>query len=136
MSGGPAGRGGRMNMPGRSQRMMFVLPARAVRPGDTWTDSMVVTGSTPGEPSTNFLATYRLESFTPRGNMRIAVISMNGTMAINSERGPQVMSTGGEIQFDVTAHRVASYTLTMTGTVTTPQGDIPTRMHLTQTLSP
>ncbi len=132
--GGPGGRGNAGRMPGRNQRFLFVLPAGPVRPGETWSDSMLVAGSE-NEGSTNFLASYKLESVTQQGSSRVAVVSMNGTMATNGPAGPQVMSVAGEFQFDVTGRRIASFTMTLTGTVSSPQGDIPVKMHMTQSLT-
>lgn len=132
--GGPGGRG--MRGMGNNQRMMFVLPAQAVRPGDTWTDSVMMRGDNEGDPATNFLATYRLVAIDTRQGVRTAIIAMNGTMATNGPSGPQILATGGEIQFDVSGRRVASFLLTATGTIPTPQGDVPMRMRLLQALTP
>lgn len=135
-AGPGGGRGMGRGMGGNNQRMMFVFPAQAVRPGDTWTDSVIMRGDREGDPATNFLATYRLVSIDTRQGVRTAIIAMNGTMATNGPNGPQILSTGGEIQFDVPGRRVASFLLTATGTVSTPQGDVPMRMRMSQSLTP
>jgi hypothetical protein len=139
-SGAPApgspggGGGGGMRMPGRNQREIFVLPERAVRAGDTWTDSVVIAGAGPTEGPTNFLATYKLERVEQRGNFRVAVISLAGNMVTNSPTGPQTMSVTGELSFDITGRRLANMTMQMNGTVPTPRGDIPMKMQFTHAL--
>jgi len=133
----PQGGGrGMRSMGGNNQRMVFVFPAQAVRPGDTWTDSVMMRGDREGDPATNFLATYRLVSIDNRQGVRTAIIAMNGTMATNGPNGPQILATGGEIQYDVPGRRVASFLLTATGTLSTPQGDVPMRMRMSQSLTP
>jgi hypothetical protein len=133
--GGPgAGGAGGQRMPGRNQRPMFVLPERAVRAGDTWTDSVVIAGAGPTEGPTNYLATYKLERIEQRGNFRVAVISMAGNMVSNSPNGPQTMTVTGEIAYDITGRRLVHMTMNMTGTMPTPRGDIPMKMIFTHAL--
>jgi len=132
-----AGGGGR-GMGGGAQRTLFLLPENPVRIGDSWNDSMMVTGASPNEPSTNMVATFRLERVDNRGGIRVAVISINGTMAqVSAQTGPTRLSVSGEFQLDVTNHRLAGVNMTMAGTMNSPQsGEVPIRMQVTQSLMP
>lgn len=135
--GGPGGRGaGGMGNMGRNQRAMYMLPERPVRVGESWTDSMVTQG-VGNEGPTNFLATFRLERVDTRPNARVAVVSMNGTLATSGPRGPQQLSVTGEFQLDLTNTRLVAVTMTSSGTAPMgPSGDVPIRMVLTQLLIP
>ena len=46
--------------------------------------------------------------------------------------GAQVMNAVGEIDIDLTGQRLSSMSVTTSGNVPTPQGDVPMRMHMTQ----
>lgn len=125
--GGPPG-GGRM-MGERMSRSMFVLPAHAIRVGESWSDSNVTQTEMGGS---NLLATYRLERIENRGTARIAHISMNGTQSTSAPGGAVIMSVTGQIQYDVTNHRLAEMEVKMSGNMNNPQmgGNVPVRMHL------
>lgn len=133
MMGG--GRGMMRNVPGRNQRAMFVFPERAIRVGDTWSDSMLIAATAPEEGPTNFLASFKLEGIEMISGVRVASVSFNGTMATNGPNGPQLMSSAGAFQFDVNGRRVASFTMTLTGTMPTPQGDIPVKIQFSHALT-
>lgn len=128
--GGP-GRGGRGMGGGGNARPTYGFPERAVRVGESWTDSSVVDES---GVATNTLATYRLERLENRGSTRVAVISMNGTMASRMQQGSSTMSVTGEIKLDVTNSRLAELRLEMNGTMTGPRGDTPMKMVMQQRL--
>ena len=134
--GGQGGRGGRGGMMGggRRQAMPFILPAQPVRPGDTWSDSTTVAGNTPDEPTTTMQGTFKLDRVDQRAGSRVAVITWTGTMTTTGPQGPQVMNVVGEIGVDMTAHRLASMNMTMTGIVQSPQGEIPMKVQMTQAL--
>ncbi|MFI5208167.1 MAG: hypothetical protein ACHQX4_09130 [Gemmatimonadales bacterium] len=67
-----------------------------------------------------------------RAGSRIAVITWTGTMTTMNPAGPQVMNVVGEIDVDLGARRLAGMNMNMSGTVQTPQGEVPMRMHMTQ----
>jgi len=137
--GGPGGRGGRGGpggMAGRSERPIFFFPERAVRVGETWSDTATTPGSSPGESPTVSESTFRLVRVDQRGGTRIAVVSVNGTQATAGPQGPQNYSVSGEFQLDLTANRLASVTMTMTGTMQGREGPTPVRMVVSQNLVP
>lgn len=125
-----------MRMPGRNQRAIYVLPERAVRPGDTWTDSVITAGAGPTDGPTNYLATYKLERVEQRGDFRVAVVSMAGNMVTNSPNGPQTMAVVGEMAYDITGRRLVNMTMNMSGVMPTPRGDMPMKMVFTHALTP
>lgn len=117
-------------------RPMFLLPANAVRVGDSWTDSMA-TPATETDPATNAIATYRLERLEQRGGTRLAVVSVNGNIALATTSGQRNLTMTGEFQLDVTGRRIASVAVTMAGIMAMEQmGDVPVRMVLSQSLIP
>jgi len=131
--GGGRGRGGPMGGMGGSQRVLYMLPERAVRVGETWTDS----SSTPAagtEGATNFLATFKLERVDSRGSARVAVISLDGNMATTTPQGPTRYSVTGQFQMDLTNHRLASFNMIMSGTSQMQGQEVPVRIVLTQNL--
>lgn len=131
---GRGGRGGMMGGGGNNQRPMFLLPERPVRVGETWQDSVIIPGAGMEGPS-NFLATYKLERVDTRGGTRIAVVSMDGTMATSAASGPQRWSVRGQFQIDLTAGRLAAFDMTMTGTANMQGQEVPVRMVLSQNLA-
>ena len=144
MGGGPGGPGGPGGGPGRGPRGMmgggnnrgpspFILPPQPVRPGDTWTDSMTTGGGdNADQPTMSVQGTFKLDRVDNRGGSRIAVITWSGTMTTSTPRGPQVMNVIGEIAIDLTGHRLSSMDMNMSGTMQSPQGSIPMRVHMTQ----
>lgn len=126
--GGPGGPGGG-RMGERMSRSMFVLPAQAIRVGESWSDSNVTQTEMGGS---NLLATYRLERIEQRGTARVAHISMNGTQSTSAPGGAIVMSVTGQILYDVTNHRLAEMEVKMSGNMNNPQmgGIVPVRMNL------
>ncbi len=128
--GGPGGPGGGMGGQ-NDQRAVFLLPERAVRVGESWTDSLV---TTEGGNTTSMLWTYRLVRVDSRGGARVAVLDVNGTMAQQTPQGPMNMSLTGQLMVDVTNGRLASFTMTMTGTVNSQMGEMPMKIQLMQSL--
>jgi hypothetical protein len=133
--GGPGGRGGRGGMGGgRNNATPFILPAQAVRPGDTWSDSTTVTGNGTDQPTVAVQGNFKLDRVDQHPGSRVAVITWTGTMTTTTPQGSQVMNVVGEIDVDMTAHRLAAMNMTMTGTVQSPQGEIPMKIQMSQTL--
>ena len=131
--GGPGGRGMMGGM--RNQRARYVLPERPIRIGETWSDSTIIPGNGTDGPS-SLLASFKLDRVDTRGGTRIAVITVDGNMATSSARGPQRMSVTGQFQLDMTAGRLASLDMTMSGTSNMQGQEVPVRMQLTQQLVP
>jgi len=132
--GGPGGRGGRGGMMGggnNNRPAPFILPAQPVRPGESWTDSTSF-GGNGTDPAVSVRGTFKLERVEQLGGSRVAVVSWNGTMTTTGPMGAQVMNVLGEIHIDLGAQRLASMDMHMSGTVQTPQGEVPMRMHMTQ----
>jgi hypothetical protein len=123
---------------GGGQRTMFILPAQAVRVGETWNDSMHVAASSETEPATNLVATFKLERVDNRGGIRVAVVSMNGSMAqAGGPQGDVRFAMTGEFQLDLNNSRLAGVNMTLTGTLNSPQmGEMPVKMQMTQSLMP
>lgn len=134
-AGGGAGRGRGMGGMGggNNQRPMFLLPEQPVRIGQTWQDSVIIPGQGMEGPS-NLLATYKLDRVDTRGGTRIAVVTMDGTMATSAAAGPQRWSVRGQFQIDLTAGRLAAFDMTMTGTANMQGQEVPVRMVLSQNL--
>jgi hypothetical protein len=128
--GGPGGMGGRRG-PGAggqgnpSRTMVFVLPAGAVRVGESWSDSMVIEDQ-PGQPNSVFRSTFRLE----RMEGRVAVISINGSMDMPMEGAMATMATTGEFRLDLDDGRLGTMTMTMSGTAQTRMGEMPMRIQM------
>ena len=137
--GGRGGRGGRGGMGGmtRNQRTMFLLPEGPVRVGQSWTDTMIVVGSEPGEPSTTFAATYQLQRIDNSGGKRLAVVTVNGVMTMANPNGnASLMNVTGEFQLDTGARRLQTMAMQMNGNIQSPQGEMPVKMQMNQTLMP
>ncbi len=133
--GGPGGGRGRGGMGGggnQSRNMVYVLPAGPVRPGDTWSDSMVVEGETPGQPASTFRATFRFE----RMEGQVAIISMNGTMDMPMQGSVTTMNATGDLRLDMGQHRLGGMNMTLTGTMQTQMGEVPMRLLMTNTVQP
>jgi hypothetical protein len=131
MGGGGRGTGGAGRM-GGSARALFVLPARAVRVGESWADSVQTPGD--GGAMTNTVATLTLVRVERNGGSRIAVVSMNGNQVSQTPMGPQNFSFTSELQIDLTGHRLARMAMTLTGTVQSRQGEMPVKIQMTQSL--
>ena len=129
--GGRGGAGG-----GGNQRPLYLLPERAVRVGETWTDTMVTPASSPSEGPSTFAATFRLERVEQHGASRVAVVSLNGTQTMAGQQGPQTFNVTGEFQLDLTGHRLAGAAMTMSGIVQSRDGATPVRIVMTQSLTP
>jgi hypothetical protein len=147
MGGGPGGSGGPGGAGaggGRGRGMMgggrgrnatpFILPAQPVRPGDTWTDSTTMGGSSPDEPTTTMRGNFKLDRMEQRAGNSVAVVTLTGTMTIVGPQGTQNMNVVGEIDIDQTARRLASMNMRMNGTVQSQQGEIPMKVHMTQSV--
>jgi len=134
---GGAGGGGRGAMGGGGggpDRAMLALPAAAVRVGDSWSDSTTVPPDSAGAGGSTTVATFKLERLEVQGGARIAVISMNGRTMTNAANGPQNFALTGDLQFDVSARRLSQMNMTLTGTASTPQGDVSLKVHITNQL--
>jgi hypothetical protein len=131
--GGPGGRGGAMGG-GRGGPTPFILPAQPVRPGDTWSDSTTVAGNGADQPTVTVQGNFKLDRVDQHPGSRVAVITWAGTMTITTPQGSQVMNVVGETDVDMTARRLAAMNMTMTGTVQTPQGEVPMRVQMSQAL--
>lgn len=123
--GGPGG--GRRGMGGgggnSGKNMVYILPAGPVRPGDTWSDSMVIEGEA-GQPNTNFRATFRLE----RMEGQVAVVSLNGSIDMPLQGAVATMTTTGEFRLDLAQGRLGAMTMTISGTAQTQMGEVPMRI--------
>jgi hypothetical protein len=131
--GGPGGGRGRGGMGGgnSSRNMVFILPAEPVRPGATWSDSMVIAGET-GQPNSTFRATFRFE----RMDGQVAVVAMNGTMDMPMQGTMTTMTTTGDFRLDLGQNRLGGMTMTLSGTAQTQMGEMPMRMVMTNTVMP
>jgi hypothetical protein len=125
-SGGMAGRG------------TAVMPARAVRPGETWTDSMTTSvGAGPQRQQAVFHVTYTLQRVENRGGARVAVVSLRGSLRADSAGTPGLTGTmTGELAVDLNAGRVVRSTTNMDMTAATPQGSMPIRSRNTTQVLP
>ena len=125
--GGPGRRPGGMGGGNRGGRSPLLLPEQPVRPGDTWSDSMNIDASG-DQPAQSIRGTFKLERVDNRGGARVAVISWNGVMTTTTPMGQQVMNATSELDLDLTASRLASMTMTMRGSLQSPQGEMPVKM--------
>jgi len=141
VAGGPAAMmGGQGGAPGRGRgasggnggrNMVYILPAAPVRPGESWSDSMVIKADS-GQPSSTFRATFRLE----RVEGRVAVISMNGSMDMPMQGAMTTMNTTGELRLDLGQGRLGGMQMTLSGDVQTQMGEVPMRMVLATQVQP
>jgi hypothetical protein len=129
VTGGMAMGGG-----GRGGPTPFILPAQPVRPGDTWSDSTTVNGNGVDRPTVTVQGNFKLDRVDQHPGSLVAVITWTGTMTTTTPQGSQVMNAVGEIDVDMTARRLAAMSMTMTGTVQTPQGEVLMRVQMSQAL--
>jgi hypothetical protein len=133
--GGPGGGRGRGGMGGgggnQSKNMVFILPPGPVRPGDTWSDSMVIEGEN-GQPASTFRATFRFE----RMDGQVAVVGMNGTMDMPMQGTMTTMQLTGAFRLDMGQDRLGGMNMTMSGTVQTQMGEMPMRIVMANTVMP
>lgn len=133
----------------------IIFPAGAIRVGDTWSDSQSVVqqqggpaagggrggrggrGGDGGEAmNTVWRMTFRLDRIESRGGMRVAMISMNGSISAAGDAqagmGGSVSGTiTGQLEADVGSSRLLSSVVDMNMTM----GQMgPMRMHMTSTL--
>jgi hypothetical protein len=121
-----------------SGRSNLPLPDHAVRPGDSWTDSLTMDFSAArgAGGATTFRLTYRLERIERQGGSRVAVIAMSGSAASdNTAAGGMQSGMKGEYRLDIDASRLVSLTNDMSVEMRGEQGSFPMRMHsVTETL--
>jgi hypothetical protein len=110
------------------------LPERAVRPGDTWTDTMVSsTSAGRGQQiETTILLTLKLERVEQQAGTRVAIISMNGTVQVDSGGGAarRGMTSGtmtGEVAVALDTGRMTHTTSNLNAVVQTDRGSMPLR---------
>jgi hypothetical protein len=110
---------------------LTVMPAGAISPGYTWTDSMVTSaGSGRGRPApVVFTVTYRFERVARERGTRLAIISVHGT-----QRGGMQGTIAGEMALDLDRGRVARNVMHMT--MQTPEAGRTTRLRLTMDILP
>lgn len=135
MAGGQRGGagGGRRGMGGggsSGRNMVYILPANPVRPGDSWSDSMVIRSDS-GQAST-FRATFRLE----RVERQVATISMTGSVDMPVQGTTATMNTTGQLQLDLERGRLGGMQMTMVGEMPTQMGNVPMRMVMTTQVQP
>jgi hypothetical protein len=116
------------------------LPALPARVGDTWTDT------TPCPPAVHgcaggLVTTYRLDSLVSSAGRRTAVISSMGDVPRTSVDTPMAMTTGpmhmaGEERLDVESGWMVAHSLTMSGPLHSPMGDVWMRMVARETQLP
>lgn len=110
------------------------LPERAVHPGDTWTDTMV-SSSTAGrgqQVETTILLTLKLERVEAQAGTRVALISMNGTVQVDSaggaaRRGITSGTMTGEVTVALDTGRVTRTASDFNAVVQTERGTMPMR---------
>ncbi len=119
-------------------RSATVMPERALRPGETWTDSMTMPfGGQTEAGQAVFLITYKLERLERQGAARIAVVSWAGT--VRSDAGAARGASGsmtGQVSLDLDAGRMVSSTTEMNITTRTAQGTAPMRSKATMEALP
>lgn len=102
----------------------FLLPARAVRPGDTWTSSDTMDLGTGGGGHAILDLTYKLERVERDGAARLATISLTGILHADSAGavGAPDGRMSGTMSLELGTGRVAHSTTTMTLQVRSPDG--------------
>jgi hypothetical protein len=114
---------------GMGARSSAVMPERAVRPGETWIDSVTTSvGTGPQRQQAVFHVTYTLERVEHQGGMSVAVVSLRGSVHADSAGAPGVAGTmTGELAVDLDAGRLIRSITSMDMTAPTPQGSVPVR---------
>lgn len=104
-----------------------VLPQAAVKPGDTWADSMEITlGGGPGAGGpTHLRITYRLDGVEQRAGARVALISMTG-----SEAAGAGATVSGQVTMELGSGRIIRSTRDISGQVQGPSGTLPIRIRV------
>ncbi|MCW3059639.1 MAG: hypothetical protein JWQ02_1460 [Capsulimonas sp.] len=108
-----------------------VFPIRAVKPGDTWTSTIAMSGV-----GANITSNFQLTQLTPSVGGAIALIKQTGGGVINSKTATAMPSgvklngkitMSGEVQFDVAAGQVKSQSVAaqFDATVNTPAAPQP-----------
>jgi len=127
-------------MRSQASQRQFLLPARRVSPGDTWTSSDTMPlGEAQGGGHAIIELTYTLVKVDRSGGSPLATISMTGAMSSDNpgaQGAPQGQMTGTMV-FDLDAGRLAHSTTTMTAQVQSPDGgQMPVRTVSTTDLLP
>jgi hypothetical protein len=114
-----------------NNRGAAVMPEGAVRPGYSWTDSMVTSASAGrGRPApVVFVVTYTFERVEHQGGARVAIISMHGT-----QQGELTGTVSGEYALDLDAGRLAHLATEIT--TQAQEGGGPMRMKMTMETLP
>jgi hypothetical protein len=118
---------------GASTPTFFLLPADPVRVGQTWRDSMTIALDSAGVPGAT--ATFKGTFTLLHVEGAIAQIGLDGIYGMSGGElpGPISFTLAGDTRLDVAAGRQVAVTMDMKGSVPTPMGDMPMKMHLTMT---
>lgn len=108
----------------------FTLPEGPVRIGDTWTATETMqAGPGTGGDSATMRVNYRLERIDVKGDVSVAVISMNGEIIswfqFGRRTGPSPGTMTGEVQLDLSAKWIVGLMMSM------QHGRLKTRMTTT-----
>ena len=129
-----------------SRLTTFAVPDHAVRPGETWTDS--VTYATP--PQTELagsvlsgggmaVGTFRLERLERRPGGRVAIISVTATVdaaALDPAAAATMHFTGtARFDLDLDGTRLARAEVALEGSMQTRYGAVPTRIRIVRRIS-
>ncbi len=114
-----------------ASRASTVLPERAIRPGETWTDSMPMAAPDSGaEAPSAFRMTYTLQRIEHAGGARIAHIRLSGVVPADSAH-PDQPAPGpmtGELAIDLEAGRLVRQTTEVVVPLQMPNGTVPMRI--------
>ena len=114
----------------------LLFPEQAVGPGATWRDSGTTHMNTVmGSMSLFRDMTYRLERLEARGNARVAVISLTGSIRQEAQGGDMSMTSAGtlegEIAYDLDASRWVTHDIAVTMLTESPALPAPMGMTIT-----
>lgn len=111
-------------------RMVFAFPDRAVRPGDTWTETLTTSEM---DGSITLAATYTLERTQRVGNHSIAVIGIAGQAGGGGPDGALALRVTGRLEYDMQDSQPVRLLSDMTGQMASPAGSVPIRIRRTVT---
>lgn len=117
-----------------SGRNSPVMPEGAIKPGDTWTDTMATAAPEGrGMPAeTKIRIAMRFDRVERQGGARFAVISMNGTIQSDTAgaagEGLINGTMTGEVAVELEAGRIARSTSDLHAVAQSPRGTMPLRI--------
>jgi hypothetical protein len=111
-------------------RAIFALPAQAVRPGESWTETL--TGGE-ADGSVTMAGTYTLERTMQQAGHTIAVITAAGQLGGGGPGGALAARFTGRLEYDLSDSQPARFVIDLQGNLASVDGSLPIRIRRTVT---